>query len=49
LELETDNKQINAQYKLLNEKSGKLTKQDEDLRKYELELSSFKARQKELE
>lgn len=49
LELETDNKQINAQYKLLNEKSGKILKQDEDLRKIEHELSDSKARKKELE
>jgi predicted nucleic acid-binding Zn-ribbon protein len=49
LELETDNKQLNAQYKLLNEKSGKILKQDEDLRKLEHEVTDFKGRKKELE
>ena len=49
LELETDNNQLNAQYKLLNEKSGKIQKQDEELRKLQHEVTDDKSRKKELE
>ena len=42
LDLETDLKQLNAQYNLLNEKGGKLHRQEDDARKLEHELGQIK-------
>ena len=42
LDLETSLHQINAQYNLLNEKSGKMNQTDEQLRKVEHEFGSLK-------
>ena len=42
LDLETDYKQLNAQYTLLNEKGGQLNRQDEQNRKLEHELGQLK-------
>ncbi len=42
LDIENDMSQLNAQYKLINEKSGKLLSQDEMLRKLEIEVTALK-------
>ena len=38
LDLETDLKQLNAQYNILNERGGQLNKQEDQVRKLEHEL-----------
>ena len=49
LDLETDLKQLNAQYTHLNEKGGQLNRTEEHARKLEHELGQLKGQKKELE
>lgn len=49
LDLESDMGQLDAQYRLLNEKGHKLTAQDEQLRKLDVEVNALKSQNHDYE